>query len=241
MKTKAEVMDEIRANIAGYGHHIYVITGGPDPRFAYTIGLKEDAGVELVLAGASYYSIQEVGIIIDDIAGQIRKGGDWRRLRYKFGTNGVFSLGKVHDSWSSRMLLGALDYYKTSSVETLQILPGARHRTIDVPDLKKPWSAISEPAWQWLEKDWDYPVPKQSVAVTNLDALKGKPITEAVRWEEDKWELFAGAGPDVDKADVRTVPLGTLMAADRTLEIVTTLDVSQALRRDPADLKWRAH
>ena len=91
----------------------------------------------------------------------------------------------------------------------------------------------------WLKSPWNYPIPKRSIAITNLDALKGKAIAEAARWEENEWELFAGAGPDVDKADVRIVPLGTLIGADSSLEAAAGLDVGQALRRDPDDLEWR--
>jgi hypothetical protein len=92
--------------------------------------------------------------------------------------------------------------------------------------------------WQWLTDPWEYAVPDDSVAITNLDALRGKSITEAVRWEEDQWELFAGAGPDVPRDDMRKVPLGTLLAADPTLTAVLGLEIEQGLLRDPADLVW---
>jgi hypothetical protein len=75
--------------------------------------------------------------------------------------------------------------------------------------------------------------------VTNLDALRGKPITEAVRWEENEWELFAGAGPDVEDHDIRIVSLGTLLGSDRSIEVVAGLAVGEGLWRHPADLKWQ--
>ncbi len=237
MKNKEKALEEIRANIARYGQHIYAVAGGQSPRFAYSIGLSQEAGVELIMAGASFYSTNEVGDIMDGIAEEIRKNKDWRQTKFEVGL-GAFTLGKVHDSWSSRFILGALDYYKVSGIETLQILPDREHWTIDIPNLKKKWSATSEPVWQWLENPWSYPVPKRSMAVTNLDALKGKPVTEATRWEENEWELFAGAGPDVEKADIRMVPLGTLIGADRSVEAVAGLEVGEGLWRDSTDLEW---
>ncbi len=58
MATEAErkqALDRIRENIAREGHHIYLVSGGAaTPRFAYTIGVSESIGVELILAGAVF-------------------------------------------------------------------------------------------------------------------------------------------------------------------------------------------
>jgi hypothetical protein len=86
---------------------------------------------------------------------------------------------------------------------------------------------------------WSYPVPSKSVAGTNLAALRGERITEAMRWEEDEWELYAGAGPDVAKEAMRVVPLGTLLAADMSLEAVVSLRIGEGLWRD-ADSAWHS-
>jgi len=53
-------IDRIRENIARSGQHIYVVLGGETPRFAYTIGVSESVGVELILAGAIFYIKNEV-------------------------------------------------------------------------------------------------------------------------------------------------------------------------------------
>lgn len=51
--------------------------------------------------------------------------------------------------------------------------------------------------------------------------------------------MFAGAGPEVAREDVRSVPLGTLLGADQSLEeIVKTLEVGGAAWRDPQELRW---
>ena len=86
--------------------------------------------------------------------------------------------------------------------------------------------------WRWLREPWTFPVPEDSTAVTDLAALQGEPVTEAARWEEDYWELFAGCGPDVPKDEQRVVALGTLVAADPSLAAVMNLEVGAALWRD---------
>lgn len=48
-----------------------------------------------------------------------------------------------------------------------------------------PWDKEKEPVWQWLFEKWQFSVPEDSIAVTNIDALRGKKVTEAVRREED--------------------------------------------------------
>ncbi len=136
------------------------------------------------------------------------------------------------------MLLGAFDFYKVDNIPSLQIVPDKKHWTIDIPDLAQPWTEFSQPLWKWLNKSWDYSIPKHSTAVTNLAALRGELITEAMRWEEDQWELFAGAGPDVKKEDMREVSLGTLLASDNSLAPITKVDIGQGLWRDPDELRW---
>ena len=45
-----------------------------------------------------------------------------------------------------------------------------------------------------------------------LQPFAGAETTEAARWEEGYWEIFAGAGPDVPKDEIRDVSIGTLLA-----------------------------
>ncbi len=58
-KRKA-ALEKIQQNISLHGHHIYVVGAGPDPRFAYTIGLSRSLGFELILAGAIFYMLDGV-------------------------------------------------------------------------------------------------------------------------------------------------------------------------------------
>jgi hypothetical protein len=82
-----------------------------------------------------------------------------------------------------------------------------------------------------------YPVPRESVALTDLGALQGKRITEVMRWEQDEWEMFAGAGPDIPEVERRVVPLGILLAADPSLLPTVDLRVGTGFWRD-AQSEW---
>lgn len=243
---RAKALGAIKRNIERSGFHIYLIGGGdPTPRFAYTIGLRESLGAELVLAGALYYDdTGEVSDIIHSVREQLAKSVKGKRdptwsSTFAVRDLGSFTLRRAHRSWTRRMLLGALDYYGIKDVDAYQIVPEEKHRTIDVPNMAKQWSATGEPIWQWLSgKTWKYPVPRASEAVTNLDALRGETIIEACRWEEDYWELFADAGSDVAKEDARLVPLGCLLAADPSLARILDLHVGDGVWRDGGGGDW---
>jgi hypothetical protein len=232
------MLEIIKANITKHGHHIYLVSGGPLPRFAYTIGLSQSIGTELILAGASFYMAEDVMRIINEFAATLRRATDWRQCSLEIDNLGLFFLRKTDASWSKALMLGALDFYKKSEIEGLQIVPDQAHWTLDTPNFTEPYNPREEPVWQWLHKPWSYRVAPKSTAVTNLDALRGGRITEAARWEEEQWELFSGSGPDTVQEEIRIVPLGTLLAIDQSLNAVTELDVGHALWRDPAELEW---
>lgn len=235
--SRTEMLATIRDNIARHGHHIYIIAGGPAPRFSYTIGLRETVGSELVLAGAVFYMSSEVTRIVNHLASQLRAG---QALDSGFRVDGLgsFSLRRMHPSWESEMVLGALDYYDATEASAYQIVPDDEHWTVDVPDLARERSVTAEPVWKWISEPWSAPVPRDSRATTNLAALRGGRITEAARWENDQWELFCGPGPDVTEKDMRVVPLGTLLAVDDSLSAVLTLENGEALWREPDVGDW---
>ncbi|WP_321475121.1 DUF4262 domain-containing protein [uncultured Paludibaculum sp.] len=230
-------MAEIRSNIAEYGFHVYVVAGGGVPHYGYTIGLSESLGAELILAGAYFYELDDVAKIIRIVAGELRAPVIERKLYAEDSSWGTFSLRQVHMSWAQGLMLGVFDYYQTKTIAAYQLLPDEEHWTIDIPDLSRTWSPDLAPAWRWLHEPWTFPVPSNSTALTNLDALRGARATEAVRWEEDEWEVFAGAGPDATRAERRVVPLGVLLAADASLLPVVDLPVGSGLWRD-AESGW---
>jgi hypothetical protein len=63
-------------------------------------------------------------------------------------------------------------------------------------------------------------------------------VTVATRWEEDYWEIFAGDPEDMEEAELRAVPLGTILAADPTLGRVLTLSVGAGIWRDDDAGEW---
>ncbi|HRX85867.1 MAG TPA: DUF4262 domain-containing protein [Phycisphaerae bacterium] len=219
-----------------HGYHVYLITGKQSPRFAYTIGIHPTVGAELVFAGAAAYSNEEVRQIIVGVAegmSRLRLG-----VPVELGPLGTFILRNADPSWAETLMLGALDYYGRSDIQALQIVPDRAHWTLDIPDLSRARTVESEPVWQWLTEPWTYEVSDRSVVVTNMDALKGSPATEVMRWEIDQWEMFAGAGPDVEKHEIRQVPLGTLLGADPSLQVAIKLETGKGLWRNPDNPVW---
>jgi len=230
-KRQAALAD-IRRNIAEHGHHTYIVTGGACPRYGYTIGLTESHGAELVMAGAYFYRFEEFGQIISRIVRNLRSRAEWETCKLDFGVWGRFSLRNVDVKWISSLMLGATDFYRGKTLKAYQIVPDEVHRTIEIPDLSEPWNPKSGPAWRWLFEDWTYPIPRKSVAITNLGALRGERITEAARWEDDEWELFSGPVPDIPEDERRIAPIGVLLAADESLQPVVNLPIGGALWRN---------
>lgn len=227
------MLDRIRSSISSAGHHVTLVQGGRMPRFAYTVGLSESGGPEVVIAGTTSLTGRAVKRVLDEAVETFRTGSLTVGSGFDVADIGSFRTGTVDASWAERMLLGAFDYYGRDDVPALQLVPEESIRTIDVPDLSEPWDPAREPVWRWLYESWDFDVSPGSVAVTNLDALCGSPISEAARWEESEWEMFAGAGPDVPREDTRVVPLATLLGYDESLGPVMRLEVGRAIRRVP--------
>jgi len=168
--------------------------------------------------------------IISGTAAQLKAQRD--REVFEVNGQGLFTLRKADASWTTALILGAFDYYQKRDIPALQIVPDQAYRTVDVPDMSVPWGATTAPAWRWLHESWTYPVPRDSTAATNLAALRGDRITEVMRWEEDAWEIFAGAGPDVTEEQMRVVPLGTLLGTDESLVAGVHLAIGEGLWRD---------
>jgi Domain of unknown function (DUF4262) len=229
---RKRALDRISRNITEYGFHTYVVTGGGDPRYAYTIGLSQSSCGELIIAGAYFYSLDELSKIIDGIAAQLKQVAEWNGHKIALYELGSFELRKLDQSWTTVLMLGALDFYQVKEITAFQIVPDRDHYTVDVPDLSRPWDAKTALGWRWIHEKWAYHIPVNSMAITNLGALRGERITEVMRWEEDEWEIFAGAGPDVPQEERRVVPLGVLLGADESLLPATNLTVGTGLWRN---------
>src|SRR4029079_18646831 len=132
---RAEILGAIKQNIRRYGRHIYAIGGGPSPRFAYTIGMRESIGAELVLPGAAFFDLADVQHVVNTVADRLRRETSIDAA-LDLDCLGSFTLRRAHPSWVQRMLLGALDYYRVQDVPAYQIVPDDDHWTVDDPHLE---------------------------------------------------------------------------------------------------------
>jgi hypothetical protein len=226
------ILAKIKSSIDHHGFHVHYVSGGPLPRFAYTIGLYPTLGFELVFAGGCFFELKEVHNIITQIVHRLQPGEIPSSFFDLDRIGGSFSCLEIDESWGSMMLLGALDYYDLKRMKAFQIIPDQEHWTIDIPNMREPWDPLIHPIWQWLETSWPYSVSCKSTVGTNLDALRGTQVNEVTRWEGDVWEMFAGVGPDVEKADFRVVPLGVMLAHDETLKPALDLEIEHGMWRD---------
>jgi hypothetical protein len=234
---RSAALTKIRSNIERFGHHVYCICGGsPQPRFAYTIGVSERVGAELIFAGGSWYSNEEVVTLLNEVA-EAARNGDRPGATIRTDVAEV-RLSTVDDSWGDEFLLGALDYYDRDHMPAWQILPARRFHTVDVPDLSRPFDAAREPVWKCLKDESASTIDVNARVVTNLAALRGEPVTEGLRRRDLDWELFANADPDVPQDAAIVVPLTTLLFHDESLSVFLDVAVGEGLRREPGGA-WR--
>lgn len=229
---RTEARDLITRNIQAHGFHSYTVSGGGVPRYCYTIGLSPVIGAEVILAGAYFYRFNDAPEVVRGVAQELLRTPAWPAKTISLEPLGVFSFRRVEVGWARSLMLGVSDYYREDNIPAYQIVPDDLHRTIEIPDLGFAYGPETAPGWRWLHEEWVYPIPRLSAGITNLEALRGARITEVVRWEEDEWELFAGAGPDVPEEDIRVVPLGILLGSDNSLEPITALTVGSGLWRE---------
>ncbi|SCC63806.1 protein of unknown function [Chitinophaga costaii] len=228
----------IKCNIEKYEHHVTIVSSMVEPRYAYTIGLKNIVNYELVFAGGIYYLKEDIFLIFNAFYNEIKKGKDLINETLTIDNLGNFSLSEIDASWSNIMLIGAFDYFKTRQIKSFQILPDKNHYTLDIPDMKKEFTISTEPIWQWITRTWNYSVPQNSIVITNLKTLLGESITEIMRWENDEWEMFAGAGPNVKKNEMRVISLGTIIGIDKTILPAMDLKIGKGLWRDSIQSSW---
>lgn len=226
-RTKA--LATIRQNIKHHGFHIYTVLEGSSPSFTYTIGLTESHGAELVLPGAVIFDNDAVLRILHAFHRKWKGTKDKTRKLAVKGC-GFLTLRPAHPTWVRRLLLGARDYYQRD-ITALQIVPGAAHRTIDVPDMRVAFSTKREPVWRWLDKPSPYKLDQDASVATNLAVLRGARITEVCRWETDYWEAFPGDASKNKPADVRFISPHWLIAADPTLAPILKLEVGKGAFR----------
>ncbi|UOE49207.1 DUF4262 domain-containing protein [Mucilaginibacter sp. SMC90] len=232
--TNTEFLDIIRKNIDKNGYHVTLVNGGQNPNFSYSIGLSEKFGFELIIAGG-FKSIKENEFIFDQIYQKLQSGSTVNS-QFSLSDNNVFYLGIVDSSWCEKLMLGVYDYYSVDKITAYQIIP--IEKTLETP-LMSDAVIPNDPIWKWLYMNWDIDAPKNSYVITDLNALKGKTITEIAKWEDHVWEMFSEPGPDVEKEDIRIVPLGTILGIDTTLKPIVNLIIGQGLWRNDKDSSWQ--
>lgn len=234
---KKTYFSNVKKSIINNGYYIATVLAGPQPAFLYSIGLLNQFGFELAFCGGGNYTIKELEFIVDLYCQKIKDSYDINK-KLNIYELGQFSLVKCHESWSDKIALGVYDYYNTNKVCLLQIVPENRNRILDVPDMSVKWNR-EDGIWKWLDEDWCFDVPPRSIVITNFDALKGEIVTEISRWKVDEWEMFAGAGPDIEEKDIRIVPLGTMLGIDKTIEASLDLEIGKGIWRDSTYSGWQ--
>jgi len=215
MKRK-DVLNKISSNIKSSGHHITIVSGGQEPRYAYTIGLIKKYDFELILAGSILYLENDIYSIVNFISSEIKKSENLEKQSFAIENLGTFRLIKVHDSWAERTMLGVYDYYNLKAINAYQIVPDDNFSTIDIPDMSLQFDTTIEPVWKWLEDEWSFEIPR----------------------EEDEWEMFAGSNEDLDEEDIRVVPIGLLLTSDKSLLPALDLDINKGLWRENKNDEW---
>lgn len=220
----------IERAIRAAGYHVTMVRSGRVPRCIYTTGLFDGGseGHELILAGGAVFQANDARGLVDAAA---RSGTQ----SFDVEGAGSFHLSPVDDSWVDSLLLAAKRYHGTV-VPSLQIVPDSP--SIDVPDMSVRWEPDQEPVWQWMDLSRTVPVAASATAVTDVGALRGNAIVEAVRWEQDQWELFSVPAPELSRDDARFVPLLTLLGHDASLSALLDLTVGNGLRRTSQEGSW---
>jgi hypothetical protein len=158
-------------------HQVSIVMNQACPRCVYSIGLMDTIGSELILAGALYFNNKDGTRILNTVAQRLRAGATPNSIFDVEGL-GSFTLWNVRDDWLRQLMPEAVSYYANRYVTAYQILPDKYHWTIDIPAMDIPvvdktWNAAMNRAWRWLREEWPYDVPRNSVATTNLAALRG--------------------------------------------------------------------
>lgn len=233
---RSEYLQNIKDIIIEKSYYTSCVLAEQQPSFSYTIGLTSKKGFELVFCGGANYDLDDFETIIDKV---FELNGDNIILDKYFEIEGYgkFKLHLTDESWNKKILLGVYDLFNLNSIIAYQIIPEEKNKLLDVPDMSLKWNE-KDPIWRWLDDEWTYPIPLDSTIITNIKALKGESITEITRWEANEWEMFAGAGPDVEQEEIRVVPFGTLLGIDSSIEIAVNLEVKKGLWRENGDSKW---
>jgi hypothetical protein len=234
-EARLALFEMIERNIAAHGLHVYAVCGGSQvPRYLYSIGLFPRFGFELVFAGAAIFSNSAGADLINEVAIELTSDKLGSDFETKFGK---VRLRRADATWSTLLPLGANDFYHQKAIGLMQVVFAESSKLLDVPEMSMPWS-IELPAWRYLSAPWAYPISYKSIAVTDVETLQGEPVLEIARWEDNQWEVFSRYGPDVDKQDVRIVPISYFL--DRLDPALFFLEIGKGIWRDSRHSGWKS-
>jgi hypothetical protein len=245
MKNRKKIMNYREAflktvdeKIRKYGYQITDVKGGQNPSFAYTIGLYEKFGFELVIAGA-YISKEFNEKIFRTVISGLESGLDVDSVfKAEHRNEDDLKLIEMHSTWKELMILGAFIHYNNDEIRAFQIL-AVDNILLDTPIMSNVRDS-EDPIWCWLDKNWNEDIPLSSYVSTDVDFLKGKTIVEVMRFEDGFWEMFTRPAPDVPDEDVRILPISTMIAIDESLKPSLKLSNGDGLLRKNKDSKWKS-
>ena len=235
---KAAYWKTVEENIARYGYQLTIASGGQVPRFAYTIDRANSGQPDLLMAGCSVFLLKDVKRIVETTKQLLETGQVEEGAAFAIEEFGKFSLRPVHPSWQKGLLTGCLYLYRMETTPAYQIVPEKNFWTIDTPDTVLAYDPEAHVVWKYLYQEWDQPQPITSTVLTNLITLKGGYISELVRVDKDEWEMFYGPGSAVAEADIRIVPIWTLLGHDPSLARGVNLPVNGGLYRETRNGPW---
>ena len=235
---KNEFISLIKANIKEFGFHITIVNSYTEPRYAYSIGLNEKFGFELIFAGGIIFYEKDIYEIFNSIATELNLDSKITHATIKTKNFGKFSFSAVDNSWSNLLVLGVYDFYNVKEIKVFQIKPEAKYYTLDIPDMEVSFDDSNNQVWKWLNNKWDLPVPETSTSLTNIQALKGEYILEVFRCDEDEWEMFSENGTNIDRGNLRIVSVGALIGIDPSLTRSLTLEIGKGIWRKSIEDDW---
>jgi hypothetical protein len=233
---RADFLALVEQHIRDHGHHITQVSGGVSPRFSYTIGLRARLGAEFLLAGGVFFSSAEIRRIVNTLAKTTTKPEPGQVV--EVAGLGEFSFSPACREWAKKLMLGSFDYHRDEPFDALQIVPLGVARTLDVPDMSESYVPGTPSMWRWEFEAWPDAASKKAEAMTTLEVLRGRRVTEASRWEDDYWELLPAAVADSDKENGRLVSLAAMVGLDPSLAAALKLEVGTGLWRDDDDGGW---
>ncbi|GAB4100068.1 hypothetical protein [Sinomonas halotolerans] len=209
---------------------VIFVQQGTVPSYGYTEGVRGRAGCELVCAGALRYDVYQVERILRACAEDLTRRPSHEAAMVEVAGLGTFAMGGVEPDWVEALLLGIPA--RRQQARWVQVIPVEPAPTLDTPDMARSLAEGHDPAWQWLVRPWDLPIPEESCVVTTLEVLTGSsPPVTIYRWEAGQWEALDKPAAELDRATARVAPFGLLTALVADWSLALSLGVGEGFQR----------